>query len=151
LSIKVECKVDLHGIDDELREVGPKIAKRLFRRALNSVGKIFVENIRGEAPEGDGALKNSIASTVSIRKAKDGSGAVGTLTVGPKYDRSANNGGGSRTENPGIYGLFVEYGLKRKKYRFTPFMRPVFDATAEQMIQTFADGLREDLEQAIKE
>jgi len=129
---RVTVSVDLHGTEEALLQAGPKIAKRLFRRALKSVGEVWKTALRGKVPVDSGDLRESIDYIVKLSPKQDS----GTVTVGPTYD--------------GVYGMFVEFGLQVKKYVFHPFMRPTFDATAEAVIKVFADGLREDLEDALK-
>jgi len=147
--MKITCSVNLHGLEQDLKEVGPKIGRRLFRKALKSVGQLWVEDLKFRVPVDEGDLRESIAASVTVRN--KGKLTVGAVTCGPSYDKTSPRHGSGRTENPGIYGLFVEFGLKKKLYKFTPFMRPTFDTTAERMVQVFADGLREDLEAALKD
>lgn len=141
---KVTVKVDLHGVEEELLQVGPRIAKRLLRRALRAVGKIAVENVKSHIEAVDtGALRDSIDFVIKTSNSSDSA----TLEVGPTYDKKTVKPG---QKSPGVYGMFVEFGLKTKKYPRQPFMRPTFDTDAERWIQIFADGLREDLEEAVK-
>jgi len=143
---RVTVSVDLHGTEEALLQAGPKIAKRLFRRALKSVGEVWKTALRGKVPVDSGDLRESIDYIVKLSPKQDS----GTVTVGPTYDGTAMKTSQSTTESPGVYGMFVEFGLQVKKYVFHPFMRPTFDATAEAVIKVFADGLREDLEDALK-
>lgn len=143
---KVVCTVDLHGVEEELIALGPRIARRLFRRALMAVGEAFKQAIKAAAPVDKGGLKDSIDYKIKLSPKSD----FGSVTIGPTYDAKAIKNSATPSESPGIYGMFVEFGLKVKKYTFHPFMRPVFDALAEKMIQLFADGLKEDLEEAVK-
>jgi HK97 gp10 family phage protein len=146
MPVKIECKVDLHGLEEDLLQVGPKIAKRLFRRALKAVGQAWVEAIRSKVPVDTGALRDSINYVIRTNPREDS----GSVTVGPTYDKTKLKKGDSTSQLPAVYAKFVEFGLKIKKYTFTPFMRPTFDSTAERMIELFAANLREDLEDAIK-
>lgn len=144
---KITVTVDLHGLEEDLIAMGPKIAKRLFRRALTAVGKVWVEDIKALVPVDTGALRDSIDFIV-----KTGKNDTGSVTVGPTYDnkgqKSSNNT--SLSQSPAVYAMFIEFGLKIKKFPKRPFMRPAFDSSAERMIQFFADNLREDLEDAVK-
>jgi hypothetical protein len=146
-SMKITCHVDLHGLEEDLIQLGPKIARRIFRKLLTTIGKLWADDVRAKVPVDEGTLKDSIGYVVTTSPKND----FASVTVGPTYDTNRAKNQASRTEDPGIYGLFVEYGLKKRKYTFTPFMRPTFDATAEAIITLFAAGLREDLEAAIKE
>jgi hypothetical protein len=46
--------------------------------------------------------------------------------------------------------MFVEFGLKKKIYPKHPFLRPTFDSTKEQVVDVFADTLRNGLADALK-
>jgi HK97 gp10 family phage protein len=140
---KVVCTVDLHGLEEDLIGLGPKIAKRLFRRALTTVGQLWVEDVKSKVPVDTGALRDSIDFVVKTSPKND----YGTVTVGPTYTSPKGN---NTTESPGVYGMWVEFGLKTKQYPSQPYMRPTFDATAESVIDLFASKLREDLEEAVK-
>lgn len=159
--MKFKVEVDLHGLEEDLIRLGPKVAKRLFRRALKMVGELWKEALKSKVPVGNpatakqgsdyspGALRDSIDYVISTGKGDHG----GTVTVGPTYDKTAAKAAkdkGDTSTLPGVYGKFVEFGLHVKQYPFHPFMRPTFDTTAESMIEIFADGLREDLEDAVK-
>jgi hypothetical protein len=149
---KITVRVDLHGLEEELLAIGPRIAKRLLRRALRSVGRAWVDIVKSFAPTGDvvkakqgpeytpGGLK----ACIDFKVVTNSSETAGTVTVGP------TNVKGGPKRSPGVYALFVEFGLKAKEFAMHPFMRPAFDGSAERIIQLFADGLREDLEEAVK-
>jgi hypothetical protein len=140
----VVVKVDLHGLEEDLLQLGPKISKKLFRIALKFVGELWKAGLKARVPSDTGNLAESIDYVIKLSPKQDS----GTVTVGPTYIPGKNGKSGS--ESPGIYGMFVEFGLKLRKYVFTPWMRPEFDATADAMIEAFAASLREDLEEAIK-
>lgn len=146
---KITVKVDLHGTEEALLAAGPKIARRLLRKVLNFIGLYWVAEVKAHVPVDTGDLRDSIIHKVEMKN--NGTGA--TVTVGPGYDRTAlKNASGSQgsTSSPGVYGLFVEFGVHAHKYTNHPFMRPTFDATADTVTEYFAAGLREDLEDALK-
>jgi HK97 gp10 family phage protein len=143
---KVTVTVDLHGLEEDLTRLGPKIAKRLFRKALRAVGEAWVEQVKSAAPVDEGGLRDSIDYVIKTSPRDD----FGVVTVGPTYDSKNLKSGASTSESPGVYGMFVEFGLKVKKYTMHPFMRPTFDGSADRIIQLFADNLRDDLEEAVK-
>jgi HK97 gp10 family phage protein len=144
---RIVCQVDLHGVEEDLLRVGPKIAKRLFRRALKAVGMAWTEEVKSRVPVDTGALRDSIDYVIKTSP-KDDSGSV---QVGPTYDSKVMKKATNTSESPGVYGMFVEFGLKSKKYPRQPYMRPTFDVSADRIIQLFAENLREDLEDAVKE
>jgi HK97 gp10 family phage protein len=145
---RVTCKVDLHGTEEELIAVGPRIAKRLLRRALRAVGQAWVEDVKSKVPVDTGALRESINFKIRTNPREDG----GSVTVGPTFDTTkGTKKKGSSSQSPGVYGMFVEFGVKSKAdYPKQPFMRPAFDGSAERIIELFAHKLREDLEMAVK-
>lgn len=59
--------------------------------------------------------------------------------------------GKSKSQGPGIYAMWIEFGLKRKQFPAQAFMRPTFDATAEKAVKLFSDTLKEALEEIAKE
>ena len=76
-------------------------------------------------------------------------GDSGKVEVGP--NAFAKRTDGKDSMGPGVYAMWLEFGLKKKKYPKQPFMRPTFDATAEQATKIFADKLKDDLEAVVKE
>ena len=53
---------------------------------------------------------------------------------------------------PGILGMWVEFGLKKKKrYPAQPYMRPTLDTTGDKAVKLVADTLKEVLEQIAKQ
>lgn len=155
---RVTVKVDLHGLEEDLLTLAPRIAKRLFRRALRAVGEAWAEMAKSHVPVGNpltahkkdynpGALRDSIGYQIKTSSKSD----TGTVQVGPMYDSKGQAEGSNNTsQSPGVYGMFVEFGLKTTTYPKQPFMRPTFDVSAERIIQLFADNLRDDLEAAVK-
>lgn len=147
----VSCKVDFGGIDQKLQELEPKIVRSLLRKALRGVGLYWVPEVQSRVPVLMGDLKNSIGFTVKTRKAAKGSDRLpsGIVTVGPTYiDRTD---GRENSQSPGVYGMFVEFGLKVKKYARQPFMRPTFDSTADRAIEVFAETVKSGLADALKD
>jgi HK97 gp10 family phage protein len=144
---RVVCRVDLHGTEEELIAVGPRIAKRLLRRALRVVGQLWVEDVKSKVPVDTGALRDSIQFKIRTNSREDG----GSVTVGPTFDTTKGiKKKGSTSQSPGVYGMFVEFGVKSRQFPAQPFMRPVFDADAQKVVDLFAAKLREDLEEAVK-
>jgi hypothetical protein len=70
--------------------------------------------------------------------------------VGPAADAPRTDG--KDRVGPGIYGVWVEFGLKKKKrYPAQPYMRPTLDATEDKAVKLFADTLKEVLEEIAKD
>jgi HK97 gp10 family phage protein len=147
----VTCKVTgLAGVSEGLLGLEQKIARNLLRKALKNVGTFWVDAVKSHVPVLDGDLRDSIAAKVTTRKgkAKTGGLPVGSVTVGPSFIARSD---GKNSVGPGVYGMFVEFGLKnKKKYKKHAFLRPTFDSTKETVVDVFADTLRNGLADALK-
>jgi HK97 gp10 family phage protein len=137
LSVRIGVKVNLNGVDQKLKDVGPKLARRAMRKALRSVGTMWMQAIQAKVPVLTDELRDSIGVKIRTRKY----GRAGSVSVGPTW------GDGPTDESPGLYGKFVEFGTKVADYPKQPFMRPVFDATQDKAVEMFAAVLRDELNQ----
>jgi HK97 gp10 family phage protein len=148
----VVCKVSgLAGVAESLLSLESKIARSLLRKALKNVGVFWVDAVKSHVPVLLGDLKESIAAKVTTRKGRWQSGGLptGSVTVGPSYNVPRSDD--KKSVPPGVYGMFVEFGLKTKKYKKNPFLRKTFDSTGDAAVDVFASTMRSGLEQAIKE
>jgi HK97 gp10 family phage protein len=147
----ITCTVDLGGISERLLDLEPKITRRLLRKSLKVVGKFWVDEAKSRTPVLLGDLRDSMTSVVKTRSgAKTADGLpTGSVQVGPGFiDRTD---GRETSVSPGVYGMFVEFGLKAKKYPTQPFMRPTFDSTSDQAVELFADTMKSGLADALKD
>ena len=145
--MEVKCTVDFGGIEEKLQELGPKLARKALRKAVGQVGDMWVREMKSRVPVDSGDLRESIDKLVSTKKGKGGAASSAKVSVGPMFDTNDTNVGDS-TQQPAVYGLFVEFGTKTTHAE--PWMRPTFDATAEKAVQLLADVLREDLDDVVK-
>lgn len=147
----VKVKVNLGGIAEKLRDIEPKISRKLLRKSLTAVGTKWVEEVKSRVPVLEGDLKQSIVSKVRTRKATEASQGLptGSVEVGPGYGTPRSDG--KRSVPPAIYGMWVEFGVASKKYQKEPFLRPTFDATANDMVSLFAETLKSGLADALKD
>lgn len=148
----VTCKVTgLDGVCEKLLSIESKIARKLLRSSLKAVGTFWVDEVKSRVPIETGDLRDSIIAKVSTRKGKWQSGGLpsGVVTVGPGYGVQRSDG--KKSVSAGVYGMFVEFGLKAKKYPKKPFMRPTFDSTGQEAIDLFASTMRSGLEDALKD
>jgi len=145
VTVKVQ---GLEGVAQKLKDLGPKLGRRAPRKALNAVGDFWVPEVQSRTPSVDDALKNSIIKKVSTRKV-DEDDLAGTVTVGPNM--RAPRADSKKSLGPGIYATWVEFGLKRKKYKAHPFMRPTFDVTKEKAVTVFVESLQSELNALLKE
>jgi HK97 gp10 family phage protein len=147
----VTCKVTgLKGVSEKMLSIEPKIARKLLRKSLKNVGVFWVDAVKSHVPVLLGDLRESIAAKVTTRKGRWQSGGLptGSVTVGPSYNVPRSDD--KKSVPPGVYGMFVEFGLKAKRYKKEPFMRPAFDSTGSAAVDVFANTLRSGLEEAIK-
>jgi HK97 gp10 family phage protein len=102
-------------LEDALRTLEPKVAKRVGGRALKAAGELIADQARTRVPVDTGRLEDSI--TVSLTTAKSGErrGVIGF-----------KRGHGSRIAH------LVEYGTVKTPAQ--PFIRPAIDDKAEDAI-----------------
>lgn len=143
-------KVDIKGLDgvvEKMNDLGPKLARKGLRKSLRAVGDFWIPEVQSRIPVSSGDLKNSIIKAIKTRKDKNGE-VSGTVWVGPAMDAPRTDG--KKSVGPGIYGMWVEFGLKKKKYPAQPFMRPTIDATGEEAVKLFSETLKEVLDEIVK-
>jgi HK97 gp10 family phage protein len=144
-SINVTVKMDTGTVVEKLQQFGPKLVRRSLRSALRAVGDFWIPAVQAKVPTDSGDLRNSIDKKITTRMVNNKEAGmktpVGTVTVGPTLVARSDHK--EHSVGPGVYGMWVEFGLKLKKYAFTPFMRPTFDSTVEKAQRIFADKLKE--------
>ena len=148
-AINIGVTVDRGSIAEKLQSLEPKIVRRSFRKALKAVGTFWVAEMKAKVPVLDGDLRNAIAMKINTRTRtrKGVKSPSGKVEVGPRLDYPRSDG--KKSVGPGVYGRFIEFGLKRKVFPAQPFARPVYDATADKAVQMFADILSADLETVV--
>jgi HK97 gp10 family phage protein len=147
----------LVGLERKLNKVGQKVSRKLMRRALKAVAEYWVTEVKARVPVLTGALRDSIGARVTLKRR--GNGGVGIVEVGPTLDPpevTETNGkkekvGTTTSDSPGVYGMFLEFGLKTRNMVAQPFMRPTFDATADKAVTIFAAKLAEGLKDVVIE
>jgi hypothetical protein len=98
LSVKVDLK--LNGVDQKLRDIGPKLARKGLRKALNAVKAYWVPEMKSRVPVDTGSLRDSIIGAIKTKKDKNGE-VSGTLWVGPAADAPRIDG--KKSVGPGIF------------------------------------------------
>jgi HK97 gp10 family phage protein len=144
-AMEVKVDVRLNGIEEKLRDLGPKLARKALRRAVGKVGDMWVSEMKAKVPVESGDLRDSINKKVTT--SKKGNAGSATVSVGPMWDSKSRSPGDS-SQQPAVYGMILEFGSKKMTAK--PWMRPVFDATANKAVQLLADTLKEDLEDVVK-
>jgi HK97 gp10 family phage protein len=145
--MEVSCNVNLNGLEEKLQELGPKFAKKALRKALAASGDYWVAEMKARVPVDSGDLRESIDKKIKMKRGKGGAPSSATVSVGPTFGKTPRQPGDG-SQQPGVYGMFEEFGTKRQSPQ--PFVRPTFDATADQVVSIFVDVLRGDLEDVAK-
>lgn len=121
-SVTVEIR-GLAELEQKLRNEMKNVAKKVLRKAGKRAAQIWKDAIEQTAPVGlTGYLESHIATGSETESGHEGSM---TVKVGP--------GKGA------FYGLFDEFGTSKQAAK--PFMRPVFDAHQNDVLQVFVDEL----------
>lgn len=136
-TVKIE---GLKEIEDALAAAGPKLARGAVRKALKAGGTVFLNRAKALAPilteatprRRPGELRDAIAEVEKMNPRLQ----TGRSRVGLKYDKKAKKG----TEDPGVYGLFVEFGTK--KMAAHPYMRPAYDEAKKEAESVFTAEIR---------
>jgi HK97 gp10 family phage protein len=134
VTVKIE---GLEKVQAALTQAGPRLVRSTLHKALAAGGQVFLEAAQARCPvlaeatanRQPGELRDAIAGfTVTNERRQSGLSRVGL-----KYE-------GRGPQDPGVYGLFVEFGTKNMAAR--PYMRPAFDTAQEQAAEAFIDEFR---------
>jgi HK97 gp10 family phage protein len=136
-SVTVQVR-GLKQVQEALGAAGPALMRSAVLRALDAGAEVFLEGAKARCPvlaeatphRQPGELRDAIAEVTTIDVRRE----TGRARVGLKY---TNKG----TEDPGVYGLFVEFGTRHMAAQ--PFMRPAYDAGRDEAISVFAEEIRQ--------
>ena len=143
--MEFKAEVSFSGLEKALEELGPKLAKKTLRKAGNKVGDFWIGEMKSRVPVDKGDLRDSIASKVTTRKSKKG--GVMKVSVGPAFG-TIERQAGDATQQPAVYGMFVEFGTEKMKRE--PYARPTFDETAQKAVDILVKSLQDDLIDVVK-
>jgi HK97 gp10 family phage protein len=107
-------------LEDALRTLEPKVAKRVGGRALKAAGELIADQARTRVPVASGRLEDSITVALTTAKSGERKGVIGF-----------KKGHGSRIAH------LIEYGHMTVDKRWIPpqpFIRPAIDDRAEDAI-----------------
>lgn len=136
-------------LERALRDLGPKVAKKVARTALRKAAKGVLDAARANVPVRERRLKRSLR--VRINRDLSGNDTAleaevsvsGRLGYRPSKGRSAryNYQTGSR---PDIYAKFVEFGTADTPAQ--PFLRPAWDEAGgapalDRLAKELGDGI----------
>lgn len=127
----------VRAIEDALGKAGPTLAAGAVRRGLHKGGEVFLERTKSLAPvlteatpqRKPGELRDAIVQVDQM----DVKRQAGHTRVGLEYTKRG-------TDDPAVYGLFVEFGTKNMHAH--PFMRPAYDEGWQQALAAFVAELR---------
>ncbi len=105
--------ITVHGLDslrNNLSNLTKDLQEKVIRPALQAAGSAMLDEAQRNCPVddsvGQGALRDSLEMKTTISPTKGFAAAyVHTTMQGPVIENS-------RTSDPGIFGTFVEFGLR---------------------------------------
>lgn len=125
-------------IDKALRELEPKIAKKVLRQAMRKSMKVVQKAVKENVPVDEGQLRDAIKVRAGKRSRKG-------------FTIEVQIGEGDFVGDT-YYGAFQEYGTSKMEGK--GFMRKAFDETAEQArkeaIELIRKGIEKEADKAAK-
>lgn len=129
---RVRLHVDgLKEAERALRDLGPKVARRVLRKAVQAGANRWLYSAQLKVPVDSGLLLSTLVAKTGTSKKK---GRV-SARVGMKA-------GDFKGES--FYGSFLEYGTHKMEAR--PYLRPAFDEQRENATNIVRAKLREGIE-----
>lgn len=142
----VTCTVNLNGIEEKLNEIGPQLAKKYLRKAMKAGMQLIVDDAKAHVPVDTGALRDSIVSVATLSAKQDS----GRCAVGPSQDPGVKKSGQDFDQSPALYGMLIEFGVPSRHIERVPWLRPAFDAQADNVVVKFVEVLAEGLAEVTK-
>ena len=144
---------DIDGLDDVLGKMtalaDPKAVRRIATKSARSGVNVARKAARANAkkfddPETEANIsKNTISK---VRRLKDKSGVIASVGV------RGGAGGGKKSSGkqpaPFFYFRYLEFGTSTQ--RATPWLRPAFEQSVQQMTKATADRLKKELDIELK-
>lgn len=135
LSVKIE---GLSELQREMRELGPKLARRGLRAATNAAAQVIKKEAKALVPVDTGRLKRK---AIYVKRSRRGSSATReSYLVGVRVGRKEQ-----AKDRDAYYWFLVEFGTVKMAAR--PFMRPAFENKKFEALEKFRDKLKEKLAQ----
>lgn len=130
------AKFKIHGLqelDKQLRELEPKLAKKVTRKALRDAAKLTAAKAKELVPVDEGDLRDSI-------RVKSGKSRKGTVSVIVTTSASDNIFSGEA-----YHGGFIEFGTSKMEAK--PFLRPALEQSAAAATALIRDRLAAGIEE----
>ncbi len=123
-------------LNEMLKELSPRVADRLLQNATQAAARVILKEVKARAPRHEGRASPSSERYGTI---------VENLAVKPLSVLKGTTARGSRvTTGDAFWAQFYELGTSRQPAR--PFMRPGFDAAAEEALNTIGGSLYKGIE-----
>ena len=117
-----------------LKELEPKLAKKVVRKACRDGATILKKEIEQEAPKATGALAESVKIKTRFKK--------GTFTANAEIGEGAYKG-------MTYYAAFVEFGTSKMEPR--GFMQQAFNDKKEEVAKKTEEALRAGIDKIVRE
>lgn len=141
----------LAQLEQALFELGsPSTARRVGQRALLVAAEPMVKAIRALAPKDELHLEQSIkAQPSNTNRSRDTAEVVIGIdaSVQPRTAKTRKRGKGQYVD-PGVAGVSVLQEFGDSKMTANPYMRPGFEATAEEVILAIGRTLGPEIERS---
>ncbi len=128
----------LDALDDKLRDLPLKVAKKAMRDALRPAASVWREEMKSEAHRLTGWMASQIRVSVRTNDRDHGQAKV-SISTKQNPDRHQKHVPGARNE-----ALWNEFGTS--KMAAQPFIRPSFEAKKDTVLDTLVTKLREILD-----
>lgn len=135
----------LAQVQQRLKDAPSLLVAKAHYKALDRAAGVIAAEVEARTPEGEeGLLKENVITNVVVDpKSRGGTAAVG-------FSSATSEVTGKPAD---VIALWVEYGHEHVsrsgkllgQVQAHPFMRPAFDASADQAIKVFADTLIDSL------
>jgi HK97 gp10 family phage protein len=125
-------------LEKALRSLGPRVAKKVLRGAVNAAATPVLKTARAKVSEESGLLKKSLGKKVRLNKRT----GTASARVGARNTIQGEHDGKPRV--PWRYAHLVELGHVDENGRHVPahpFLRPAADENAEKAVGVMTDKL----------
>jgi HK97 gp10 family phage protein len=133
----------IKDIDKRLRQLEPKVGRKVVRQAIRASLKIMAQEVKNQVPVRTGLTKSSV-QVRALKAKKRGAIALEVRISGKVEGLIKTTRKGKRFFTPAL----VEYG--HKGVAPNPFMRRAFEARGEQVRAFAIKAIRDGIEREIK-
>lgn len=145
MASKVKKDVKITGIKDidrRLKMLGPRIAKKVVRKAIRDGMKVMASEVKSRAPVDKGIMRSAV-KVRAVKSRKRGDIAIETTISGKVAALVKFTKAGKRV----FYPAAVEYGRRHESPN--PFMRRAFAAKGEAVRNAAIQQIREGVEEEV--